>query len=348
MIAQSHTATQSVDAEFEERIGAVAGYDRKTAEKCARSLLAAGGAESDDAEILESLTMLGVAHPKLAERLGFSPVPAGRRLAACLERAGTGERARSVLELLAARFPDHRGVDRDLAAVMRRQGSTEELIQRRLDRAQGYLDEGDSEEAIACLREVLQLDRSRKDVARLIRDLRYEDEDERRRARRRARLAFVTLALSALITVVGVREVSLRREFAGLPTAGMDDLDELRMRGLAVEEFVVAHPVWHGAFASRRELTRVRARLTELEARALEAQERHDRDLRSRLRNAEGARERGDALANAGDLDGALEALHEAQRLAPEDWDQLAQVVSDIAAIEQHLAATQPAVGESR
>src|ERR1051326_628003 len=68
-----------------------------------------------------------------------------------------------------------------LAQLMRRQGMVQDLVNRYFERARKLMREGRNNEAAGWLREVLQLDPSRKDAARLIRDLRFKRAGSRRR-----------------------------------------------------------------------------------------------------------------------------------------------------------------------
>ena len=85
---------------------------------------------------LESLLILGLAHPQVLNKYRVSLVEEGRRLSALLENQGEPDRARGVLEVLAQHAPQASEVEADLAGVMRRNGDVEEMVERFLHRAE--------------------------------------------------------------------------------------------------------------------------------------------------------------------------------------------------------------------
>ncbi len=339
-IADSDLGRTAVE-ELEERTQIVAQYDKKTAEKCARSLLAAGGKESGDLEILESLVLLGLSHAKLAERLDFSPIAIGRRLAAYLDRAGDLSRARAVLELLLHHFSDNRSVDKDLSAIMRRQGQADEVIAKYLERAQGLVDRGKPMDAVPWLQEVLKIDSSRTDVARLVRDLRYQENDEKQRSKSRLRAILWTLLGVGVLCAGVMRELSVRSSFRELPGLTGTNLDDYRGRLARVEEFALTYPAWHGSLGVRREESELRSEIARLEADARVIADAKRRRLEERQQEISLLRTHGIEAAEVGNLDVALAAFEKALEMAGPDWPERERTQADAEAIRDYLEETQ-------
>ncbi|MEW6071908.1 MAG: hypothetical protein AB1726_04830 [Planctomycetota bacterium] len=320
-----------------ERIQAISHLDPEMVEQCAEVLLALAASEDPDPEILEALTILGLSQPRIGAQAGVSAVSCGRRLASRLERDGAPEHAKVVLELLAEHHPGQRSLERDLAALMRRTGMVEDLVARYLERAQGLLREGRTAEAIAWYREVLLLDRSRSDVARAIRDLRYQEVDQGRTKKRRRRAVALVLLASTLLTLGVLREVRVRQAFAALPAVDGNDLDGMRIRLAALEEFLRRHPVWHGSLGVLAERSTLRVGI-ESRSQELAYQAEMEREAAARrLEAIRLARQRGRQLASAGDYAAALRELEGALRLADPAWSEREQVERDVEALRRYL-----------
>ena len=90
------------------------------------------------------------------------------QFATLLERHGDVDNAQTLLELLTARDPDDKELDHGLASLMQRTGNADRLIERYLSRSEDAAREGRRRDAITWLREVLSIDRSRRDVARML------------------------------------------------------------------------------------------------------------------------------------------------------------------------------------
>jgi tetratricopeptide (TPR) repeat protein len=322
---------------LEERVEVVAGYDTATIEACIATLMPAGGGEDSDPEVLEALFLVGLAHPVIAEAQGVNALVAGRSLAARAERAGDVERALAALDLLVRAFPGNKVLERDLAALMRRQGMVQDLVARYMERANGLLRAGRTEEAVPWLREVMLIDRSRKDVARLIRDLRFRQTARVRGEKRRyAGLVAVALAIGLLAGVV-LRERKLSDSFAALSEVVEGDLESMRSRLADLEDFVDQHPVWHGSLAVLEERSRLRVaieRLAEQEALAREARSQEDHN---RSEEADLARRRGVLYFDRGDFARALDEFQTALELAAANWPERERAARDIDAIERFL-----------
>ena len=198
-------------------------FDRRTATAFCEALLDQLGDDPGNVRLLEALVILGLAHPAVLSRARISLAVEGRRLAILLERGGEPERARALLEFLAAKLPGERTIDQELAALLRRTGGTEDLVERYLDRAHASVERGRIGEAIPWLQEVLLLDRTRRDVARMIRDLRYGEAARARSSRRRTRWAVGLATVTALATVGVAWNQDATTRFDRLPSAASGD-----------------------------------------------------------------------------------------------------------------------------
>jgi len=301
-------------------------------------VLAPDAGDEAQAEVLAAALILTAAHPRAAAAFKLSPAVVGRRLAAAFERAEDVDFAFASLRVAGRFAPGNAGIERATASLMRRQGMVQELVDRYLDRAQRLLDEGEHAEAIPWLREVLALDRSRKDVARMIRDLRFDEVSSANARKRRVRIAGLALAVSLGLSFAALREVRLRSDFADLPQAIPGDVPSLNARLAAVEEFVAANPVWHGALGALQERSELRVLI-----------ERIVEDEAAKREKAETARERMDEMADGstvlarrlyerGDAQGALDEFEKALSIASESWPQRERTERDIAALKEAIA----------
>jgi len=327
------------DSHLRRRVGEVSGFDRKTVEECLVVLSkSVGGGEDDDPEVLEALMVLGISQPGLVKQAGISPITTGRRLAAQLERKGESEHALAVLELLAEQFQGHKGVERDLAGLMRRQGMVRDLAERYLAQANALLKQGRTDEAIEWLREVLALDRSRKDVARMIRDLRYQELDTRQERKKRWRVASLSLGLSLLVTTGFLREYVIRGRFEEITPFASGDLGSMRKRLVALEQFMQENPIWHGSLKVLGERAHLRVEIDRIQQQQMLEEDARHAELVKRRDESNVARERGLSAFDSGDYQAALAEFQRALELAPPDWPVRDRVVRDIEAIETFLA----------
>jgi tetratricopeptide (TPR) repeat protein len=310
-------------------------FDERTAQTFGKALLDQLCQDPSDLRKLEALMILGLAHPAVLEENRIPLAVEGRRLAVLLERAGDPERARCLLEVLATRMPDEEGVDRELSEMLRRSGSTAELIERYLARAEEAVQGGKPMAAIPWLQQVLLLDRTRRDVARMIRDLRYQ-ESERVTAHKR-RNALIVLVATILVVVIGVaiREMRIENTYRDLPEVSEGDLPGLRTRLSSVNDLVDQHRFWIGMFRTVSERRQLESTIDMLEDREQEAEIERGREQQHRLALAEAARERGLQAAERGDFDAALGDLRSALELSNETWPPRARVMADIEAIEK-------------
>lgn len=317
---------------------AAAEFDRRTAEAFGRALVESLCDDPSNVRMLEALIILGLAHPDVLRRHGVSLAQEGRRLAVLLEHAGEVERARTLLELLATRLPGDRGLEQDLASLMRRQGDTDELVERCLRRADEAVRAGKPAEAIPWLQEVLLHDRGRRDVARMIRDLRYQEVAERHRRQKRRKAALVGALISALATAGVVREARIRDEMTALPVVRADDPASISARIDALDQLVAEHRLWLGLPSVSQERARLRIELDRLEAKAAERRRLAAEAARERAEQAEAARLQGRIACERGEFTAALECFRRALALGEPDWPRRARIEADIRAIEAWLA----------
>ncbi len=319
------------------RIEDVSRMDPRTAEECMEVLNSAADGEQADPEVLEALVIVALAHPPLGSRLGLTPVATGRRLATRHERIGEVDRALAVLEVLSQYFPGQESLERDLATVMRRQGMVQNLVERYFERAQKLIREGRNEEASGWLREVLQLDRSRKDAARLIRDLRFRARTQSHKRSVRWRFVLGAVVFSLVVTALVQRELALYREFQALPQGVEGNAVVLRRRLADLEDFNRRHPVWHGVYGLLSERSRLRVELEMLEEQVRVERERVEREQHERLESADLCYRRALPKVENGDVQGALVDLRMALQFGGPDWTLFEQVTRHVADLEAHL-----------
>ncbi len=221
---------------------------------------------------------------------------------------------------------------------MRRQGDTDELVERCLRRADEAVRAGKPSEAIPWLQEVLLHDRGRRDVARMIRDLRYQEVAERRRRQRRRKVALVGALISALATAGVVREAQIRDEMRSLPVVRADDAGTISARIAALDELVAEHRIWLGLPGVAEERARLRIELDRLEAKAAERRRLAAEAARERAEQAEAARLQGRIACERGEFSTALGHFRRALELGAPDWSQRPRIEADIRAIEAWLA----------
>jgi hypothetical protein len=142
-------------------------FDEHAAAALARSLVDCLCKSPDDVRVLETLVILGLAHPGALAQHRISLVHEGRRLAYLLEKAGQFERAYCLGELIAERAPvEMIGVSAEDSVAV------EQLVRD----AEFAAARGRTDSAIRCLEEASKIDPSRQDLPRAIRDLRRKKE----------------------------------------------------------------------------------------------------------------------------------------------------------------------------
>lgn len=328
--------------------------DPATAVSLVHSLAEHVAKHHDDTRPLEALVVLGFAHPKIVKEADVQLVHEGRRLAGLLERDGQSEQAQILLEHLAALDPADKGIDKDLAAIMRRTGNTERLVDRYLQRAEEAVKDGRRRDAVTWLREVLMLDRSRRDVARMIRDLQYADRQRKESWTRRIRGVLLGLVVCGIGAGVVYRELYVHRLYANLPLAQDGDLDSLRLRLANIDALIARNPLWLGMFQAGRERSKLRTDITKLEAWLDDKARIEENALAEHQVLIDSIRTRAILLVQQDDFAGALEQFERALEEAPEDWEYRERVETDVAAIREYLAeheqaaeAEQGAAGEA-
>ena len=303
----------------------------------ALELLGPAVGEEADAEVLEAALLMGLAYPGPASDHGLSAAVQGRQLAEMHERDGDSGAACAVLRVVCEHQPGNLALERSLAALMRRQGMASELVDRYLARAQEFLDAGCPQEAIPWLREVLQLDRSRKDVARMIRDLRFDEAASKRNAKRRVRAMLVSLLITAGVVAAVLREYRVRQDYAALPSGEDGQLASLRDRLSSLEGFIDTTPVWHGALGALKERSELRVKIDRLNTEEMARREMQAQSRRRSDMMADSARTRARQAVERGDFEAALTEFRAALELASADWNHRARTERDVESLEAFL-----------
>lgn len=315
--------------------------DAKRAEACAEGLLEYLESVPDAFEELEAAVVLWLSHPKALARHADALSAAARRLATVYERRGDVPRAQALLEQLAARNPGDKSLDHELASLMQRTGNADRLVERYLKSAEEAIRAGRRQDAVTWLREVLAVDRSRRDVARMIRDLQFEAADKRRAWRRRVRAAAMTLVLVGLVLGGVWRESWLQRRYDAIPPAEENDLPALRTRLEEIDHLVAANPLWWGAFRASGERAELRVAIAKHESRMLREQLAAEAELARRLDEAESSYVRAREAVDEGDLRAALQHYTQALAVAPPDWPERERTEADVQAIREWLEQSQ-------
>ncbi|MCP3919835.1 MAG: hypothetical protein GY711_30235 [bacterium] len=319
---------------------AAAEFDRRTADAFGRALLDSLTDDPGNLRQLEALLILGLAHPDVLGRHRISIAVEGRRLAVLLERSGEIDRARSVLELLANHLPEERSIDHELAGILRRSGKTDELVERYLARAHQAVEAGKVSEAIPWLQEILLLDRTRRDVARMIRDLRYEEADREARTSRRNKILISLVLVSAVSTAVIGREVKLHKDYQKIGQVDPRRDETVVARKAAIEAFIEKNRFWAGLFDATKERDALSEQIGRNEREAASAEKRvvvqHERVTEM----ADAARVQALIYSERGDFHRALAEFQKSLSLAPEGWEHSERVRADIAALEDWKEAS--------
>lgn len=312
--------------------------DQATAESFGVSLVESLCEDSSDLEVLEAMLVLGMAHPQSIRKHRIDLVAEAKRLATLLERASKSHQARHVLEALAEHMPEERSIDHELAGIMRRNGDVEELIERYLARADEAVAKRRPLDAVPWLQEVLLLDRNRRDVARMIRDLRYSEDERKKRSVKRNVVLGVVVMISMLISALVVRERDIYSELSLLPTTDSGELADLRGRFDGINAIVDNRRFWFGMYESMSELKVLEVEIAKLEDQLARDEREKQRLVKQRADLAEAARERGLMLARRGEFEAALRDLRHSLELTTDDWKHRQRVLADVAAIESHKA----------
>lgn len=316
-------------------------YDRRAAATIGRALVDSLCEDPADVRRLEALLILGLAHPSILDQYQVSMAAEGRRLCVLLENLGELDRARGLLELLAVELPQDRQIQQDLSSMMRRTGEVDELVERCMARAESFVENGQIAEAIAWLQEVLLHDQSRRDVARMIRDLRYQEMASQKSSRRRNQLILLIVVITTALTAFGLRESKIRDEYAALPPVANGDTEALDSRIRGIDSLIASNRFWLGMFHAvdeRSELRQQKDRLGAKEAEKL----RSMRELQfQRTAHAESLRLRAIDFVSLGELHSARDLFVESLEFAETDWARRERVEANIQAIEKLLRERQ-------
>ena len=309
-------------------------FDQRTAEAFARALIDHLCETPDDVRSLEALLILGLAHPDVLAKHRVSLETEGRRLAVLLEHAGEVERARHLLETLTGSLPAIARAERHRAEA-ERFGPDQEQIEFHLRKADDAAAIGRLQAAIEHLQQVVQLDRERRDVQRMIRDLRFRQQERSRKARRFLRFSAVVIAVAGAGWVVVDREGRIAERYRAIAPATGGDLASLRLRLAAIDDLVGGHLPWTGLPRALLEQRALRREVNALEdTRA--ASERTERAERAaRLQEAEDLRSRALVYAQQKRFPEALADLRRALDVAGAGWERRASVEAEIASIER-------------
>ncbi len=196
---------------------------------------------------------------------------------------------------------------------------------------------GRTSDAIHCLQQVVALDRNRRDVARMIHDLRWQDQERRARTVRRLKLAVLVVLLAAGITGLVWRESGIRRRFAAIPAATEGDVSSMRARLDAIDGMIAGERAWFGmssAVLERGELVN-ELQVIEDAAAAKIAAAALVRTQSSEL--AEVSRTSGMLLAQQGKFEDAVVELRRALELGGAAWSQRQDVESNVTAITEWI-----------
>jgi hypothetical protein len=184
---------------------------------------------------------------------------------------------------------------------------------------------------------VLAVDRSRRDVARMIRDLQFEAADKRRAWRRRVRSSAMFLVLVGLVLGGVWRESWLQQRYDAIPPVEDNDLPGLRERLEQVDHLIAANPLWWGAFQASGERAELRVAIAKHESRLLREQMAAEAEQGRRLDEAESSYVRARDAVDEGDLHAALQHYTQALAVAPPDWPERARTEADVKAIRAWL-----------
>ncbi len=321
----------------DQLLRAAAEVDRRTAETFGRALVDSLCDDPGDVRRLEALLILGLAHPPILGKYHVSLAQEGRRLCALLENIGESERSRSFLEMLAEHLPEERELQQDLSSLLRRNGDVDELVDRCLKHADEAVQDNRPMDAIPWLQEVLLHDQTRRDVARMIRDLRYQEMETSRRSRRRNRIVLLLVVISTTLSALFVREHKIGEEYAALPPAAIEDVSALNARIDGIDGLIAGNRFWFGMFGVVGERSELRKQKDRLESMLAEAERRRIAKEGDRAANAESLRLRAiDAVAGA-KYEVALGLFKESLAQGAPDWERRERVQRNIEAIEELL-----------
>ena len=308
--------------------------NRRKAQKFTRKLMDGLAASPEDVPQLEALVVLGLAFPEVMRKNHIILSQEGRRLGQLMEKGGRQDRAREVFELLCERYPEDRTLELELAGVVRRSGKTDELIERYMERAQGYYTKGEFDQAMPWLHQILSLDRSRTDVVSMISEIRRDQTSRRDTSRSNRRFLVSFLLIGSVIGAMGFREWKIHQQSEALPPADRTDLGSMAQRIQALEGLVEDHTLWLGRSRVDRELAELRDIGDAIREEAAEALVAERQAFEARLQRANELRLEGLQAADLGRWAEAQTRFQEALETAPAGWEHGAALRKDIQAIQ--------------
>ncbi len=308
---------------------------RRKASAFTKKLLNSLTENPDELVQLEALVMLGFAHPEVARKHHIALATEGRRLGMLLEKAGRVERAQEVFELLCDYAPTDRTMEIELAGVIRRAGNPEELIERYMERAHEHMAAGESKEALPWLQEVLSLDRNRKDVSAMIRDVRHDQHHRLTSSRSNRRFAVVFLLVLGAAAGIGYRERSLHSNYMAIPPVEDGNVLSMGARIASLEFFREENPYWLGKSRVEREITTLTADVQEILFQAVQAEQARTALLAEKTAEADSFRRLGLQSSDMGRFGEARKHFEDALEVAPEGWPHTDALTRDVKAIRK-------------
>lgn len=293
------------------------------------------GEDPTDLRALESLIVLGLAHPDALEHDGIPLAQEGKRLAVLFEHRGETDRAHALLEMLAERMPADKRIGHQLASMLRRNGKSDRLLERYLSRANDAVAADRPEDAIPWLQEALLVDRSRRDIARMIRDLRFQVAERRSRMLRGVKRVVSAVCIAGVIGAAVWWERHVESMYAELPVADVKDLRSLRERLASLDGLMESYPIWLGMLKASSERADLRVGIQKLVSAQADAERAREEERVRRLAQADSAKLRGDMHMENGNFAAALADYQESLTSAPDPWPMRERVEANIAALSR-------------
>lgn len=288
-----------------------------------------------DLRALESLIVLGLAHPEALEHDGIPLAQEGKRLATLFEHRGEADRAHVLLEMLSERMPSDKQLGHQLASLLRRNGKSDRLLERYLSRANEAVAADRPQDAIPWLQEALMVDRSRRDIARMIRDLRFQVAERRSRTLRGVRRVLGAICIAGVLGAIVWWERHVESVYSELPVADVKDLGSLRERLASLDGMMEMYPIWLGMLKASSERADLRISIQKLVAAEADAARAREEERARHLAHAESAQHRGDVHMENGEFQAALNDYRECLEQAPSDWSGRERVEANVAALEK-------------
>jgi tetratricopeptide (TPR) repeat protein len=317
-------------------------FNTRTAEAFARALLESLTQNPDDLRQLEALVILGCAHPDVLAHHRISLHTEAERLIVLLEQAQELERADTVRELLAESATVHQ-VETPAAkpANAREPGSERrERVELCLRRADECIAAGRKREAIAALQEVMGLEPGRRDVARMIRDLRSSSRRRNWYIGRTLKTLAVLLVVGGAVAFAYLREMDVREQYGQLDRTRSGNEHAVQARLDAIDDFIATHHFWLGMTDALTDKARLEEQLRSLAQQQQKVKFEQKVAVEELALHADAARTRALMYAQKGQFELALVDFREALKSAPANWEYRQRVQADLAAIEAFLART--------